>query len=358
MIHLNISGNDFLKFYSRKQTMIQSTITRRDFLKISAIAGSALALGGLIQNAGSPKLREFQETRLLMGTIINISLISDNPTLAGQAIQKTFAQLETLVKLLDHRREDGPVGILNASGKLANPSEKLVELLELACRFSQLTDGAFDVTIKPLVDLYRSSKAQGLGLPGAEALKNTAALVDYRQIEIGKDEIKFSNPGVQITLDGIAKGYIVDHGVAVLRELGFVNAMVEAGGDLLAAGNNSSSTPWRIGIQSPRNARPGLLAKIELTNQSAATSGDYMDAFTKDLSHHHIIDPRTGVSAPFLASATVIGQNTMQADALATSLMVLKPTVGLTLVENFSGVEAYLVTKDLVVLKSAGFPEE
>jgi thiamine biosynthesis lipoprotein len=227
-----------------------------------------------------------------------------------------------------------------------------VDVLTQAVQFGELTDGAFDVTIKPLVELYRSSQQ---GLPEASQILAAARLVDYTQLQISSDLVEFSTPGMQITLDGIAKGYIVDQGTAELRTLGYQNVLVEAGGDLLAAGQKAADAPWKIGIQSPRSARPGLLAKVALSDQAAATSGDYMNAFTEDLDHHHIIDPRTGVSSPELASVTVVGKTAMQADALATALMVLGVSDGLALIETLPGVEAYLVMKDLTTSQTSGF---
>ena len=109
-----------------------------------------------------------------------------------------------------------------------------------------------------------------------------------------------------ITLDGIAKGYIVDEGVAVLKQAGFDNILVEAGGDLAASGLKEAALPWQIGIQAPRQGHSSLLGKFAVRDQAIATSGDYMQPFTPDLSQHHILDPRAGYSAPELASATVV----------------------------------------------------
>ena len=154
---------------------------------------------------------------------------------------------------------------------------------------------------------------------------------------------------MSITLDGIAKGFIVDEGVGVLKDFGFDNVLVEAGGDLLASGKKTDQKPWYIGIQSPRKAKERLLASFEVSNQAVATSGDYLQFYTPDMKNHHIIDPRSGYSAPELASASIIGSSGAQADALATALMVLGPDAGLQCLKNFPGCQAYLVGKDMQV---------
>ena len=131
--------------------------------------------------------------------------------------------------------------------------------------------------------------------------------------------------------------------------------IVEAGGDLLASGAKDDQSLWKIGVQSPRSTTNGLLTKMELRNQAAATSGDYLNTFTADLSQHHIIDPLTGHSSPELASATIVGKSALEADALATGIMVLGVSQGLALVESLPGVEAYLVTKELEIHQSSTF---
>ena len=158
-----------------------------------------------------------------------------------------------------------------------------------------------------------------------------------------------------ITLDGIAKGYIVDQGVAVLSGLGFENVVVEAGGDLMASGLKDGTVPWRIGLRSPRKEQPGFMVKVDVLNKAVATSGDYQQYYTPDLNHHHIIDPRSGYSVPQLASATIVAPTCMQADALATSLMVLDIQEGLSLIESLDKIEAYLVSKELKVFPTQGF---
>ena len=160
--------------------------------------------------------------------------------------------------------------------------------------------------------------------------------------------------GMRVTLDGIGKGYVVDRGVSVLRERGFDNVFVEAGGDLVARGTKNGGEPWRIGIRRPR---PGesLQARFDTTDCAVATSGDYMQPFTPDYSQHHIVDPRTGYSAPALASSTVSAPDAATADALATMTMVLGPRKGREVLEGLPGCEGYFVSKDLEITRTSGF---
>jgi thiamine biosynthesis lipoprotein len=160
---------------------------------------------------------------------------------------------------------------------------------------------------------------------------------------------------MSITLDGIAKGYIVDAGVGVLKRLGYQSVFVEAGGDLMATGAKESGAPWKVGVQSPRQEQSHMIASFDVSEQAVATSGDYMQFYSPDLVHHHIIDPRIGFSPSEIASSTVIASTCLQADALATAVTVLGIDKGLELINMLPDVEALLVAKDMQEYSSTGF---
>ena len=162
---------------------------------------------------------------------------------------------------------------------------------------------------------------------------------------------------MSITLVGIAKVYIVDRGVETLKEHGFENILVEAGGDLVAKGQRSDGETWHLGVAHPRPEKGGrYLSAFSLRDRAAATSGDYQQYYQDDKSQHHIIDPTTGYSPLELASVTVLAPDAMTADALSTTIMVLGVQAGLQLANDLPGVEALLVGKDLQTFKSLNFP--
>ena len=200
-----------------------------------------------------------------------------------------------------------------------------MEVVNQAQYISEITAGAFDITIKPLLDLYQSHQGAIKRLPTDEAVKETLSQVDHRSLQVEGGQIAFTKPGMSITLDGIAKGYIVDLGVDVLRSFGFTDVLVEAGGDLMGAGSKADLSPWKIGLQSPRQEVSGMLASFSLQDQAVATSGDYMQSFSDDLSQHHILDPRTGYSSPELASVSVIAGNAMLADQIMSNFTGFAP---------------------------------
>lgn len=334
----------------------QRVVTRRDFLRIvgaTSVAGlAALALGKNERTAAS--LHTVTETRLLMGTVVNLTLSTPDRHAGQLAIGACLDHMSALESVLSRYQPTSQLSRLNRAGVLEAANPHLVTVLREAARISALTDGAFDITIKPLVDLYQNSVSAGQGLPSKERITSALTRVGYQNVTIQDGVVMFSQPGMSITLDGIAKGYIVDEGTRILRQYGYHNVLVEAGGDLLASGVKAQGAPWRIGLQSPRGDNAELLLTFGVTEQAAATSGDYMQPYSDTLAVHHILDPRTGVSSTELASATVLAKSGIEADALATALMVMEPDRGLALIDSIPACEAYLVTKELRVLRSSG----
>ncbi|MBK8986565.1 MAG: FAD:protein FMN transferase [Chloroflexi bacterium] len=323
------------------------TLNRRQFLQMTAAATavSGVCLIGKRWPFGQ-RFTTFHETRTLMGTVINLAIIGDDAAIARSAITATFAEMERLIALFDHRQSGSPLARLNQSGHLAAPPTELLGIIQQARQYSDLTSGAFDISVKPLLDAYRA------GLPAA----GQRPLVDYRQIEASAGHIRLGLPGMALTLDGIAKGRVVDGATAVLQTHGFPNILVEAGGDLMGLGAHPDGTPWRVGISHPRATAGALLRVLPITMRAAATSGDYQHSFSQDFRQHHILDPRTGLSPTDLASVTVLAPSATDADALSTAVMVLGSDAGLALAARLPHVEALVVTKALEVRQTAGFP--
>jgi thiamine biosynthesis lipoprotein len=335
--------------------MKKSRLSRRQFIKITAIAGGLLAGGEIVRRAIRPTLKTLQFSRELMGSTIQLSLVTYDEEVGNKALQMTFDELARLASIFNHRVASSPLARLNAQGELADPPQELVQVMKQAVLLSSQTGGAFDVTVKPLEDLYLKAQRESQGLPDQAALEQALSRVGYHKLRINEQGLWFEEAGMQVTLDGIAKGYVVDCGVALLRSMGFENVLVEASGDLLAWGEDTGQSPWQISIQSPRASHPGYLERFDLLDRAAATSGDYMHAFTEDFSANQILNPSTGYSPPELASATVVGKNATQCDGLATALMVLGLRSGMLVIESLAGFDACLVTKDLRVYKSSGF---
>ena len=329
-------------------------LDRRQFLRILA-AGTAGALvfkGGWDVLTTGPK--KVSETWLLMGTVVYVTIVADEPGVAQAAARACWSRMSTLEAMLSRFHPRSEVSQLNSAGRLEQPSEPLLTLLEESHTISSGSNGAFDITIAPLVELYQAQAARGL-LPSADAVRERLRLVDYRRIARDSNSVVLTRSGMRITLDAIAKGYIVDAGVAELRAHGMTNVLVEAGGDLMASGHKAPSTPWEVGIEAPRGARDGFMATCGLVDRAMCTSGDYQQYYSADHREFHVLDPRRGHSPRQLASVSVTAPTAMLADALATTCMVLGPQESLQLLERLPGCEAFMVAKDLRTITSSGF---
>ena len=328
--------------------------TRRDVLRILAVGGAAgvawkMRLLGRF-SASAPVTR----SQTLLGTGDHLSGLGDELEAAEAAADATLGRMADLEALLSRHRSDSELTLLNRTGRLEEASSALLEVLRTADRVSRLGDGAFDVTGQPVLDAYRGVVGPHGALPAAERIEQALERVDHRRVQVDGTTVTLGQNGMRLTLDGVAKGYVIDRGVDTLKESGFHDVFVEAGGDLVAGGTKAGGVPWRVGIRRPR---PGvaLQARFEASNRAVATSGDYMQPFTTDYAQHHILDPRTGYSAPDLASSTVSAPNAMMADALATLTMVLGPQRGRDLIEALPDCEAYFVSKNLDVTRTSGF---
>ena len=330
-----------------------TALSRRQVLRIVAVGGAA----GIAWKLGfAPRARAatVTETAHLMGTTLHLTVAGDDRDAARTAVRATLARMTELESRLSRYRPDSEVGRLNATGRITDAGEDLRRLLALGRELSALGDGAFDLTIQPLLTLYRNHMAERNALPARSALDAQRELVDYRALRVDGSTVSFDRPGMELTLDGIGKGYIVDRGIETLKQHGFGNVLVEAGGDLVANGSKEAGQPWRIGIRQPRPGMRGLV-RFDASDRAVATSGDYLQPFTPDRSIHHILDPRTGVSAPELASSTVAAPNAALADGLATLTMVLGARKGRELLEALPDCEGYLIGKDLTVTRTSGF---
>jgi thiamine biosynthesis lipoprotein len=328
--------------------------TRRQVLTILAAGGMA-GLGWRLGLIGTTRPVAASQSAVLMGTAVNLTVVGDDQEAAAAAVAATLGRMKDLEALLSRHAEGSEVSRLNRTGRLDGASDALIDLLRTADRISRLGDGAFDVTIQPLLELYRGHLAARHELPPPEGIERTLDLLDHRSIRIEGRSVSLARPGMAITLDGIGKGYIVDAGVAVMKERGFPNVLVEAGGDLVANGERQPGQPWRVGIRTPRGRIPRLQARVDAADRAVTTSGDYMQPFTPDLAQHHILDPRTGYSAPDLASSTVTAPTAALADGLSTLTMVLGPRRSRELLEALPACEGYLVSKDLEVTMTSGF---
>ena len=330
-------------------------VSRRQVLRITAVAGVSLAMGtGLVRSLLSRAgLHRVSETRTQMGTLVIVTIVAPELRVAREMVQNAFAQMERLEGILSRHRRDTPLDRLNTKGFLETPPTELVEVMGRSLTYSSMTDGAFDMTVAPLLGLYASRFEEGNRPPEDHEIERILESVDYRRVRVDSDVITLERPGMKVTLDGIAKGYIVDQTVNTLVDDGAERVLINAGGDMASGGSGSLENPWSVGVRDPSEPQ-GLLANVRLGGECIATSGDYMQAFTQDRRFHHIIDPRTGYSPEETSAVTVITTSAMDADALSTGMMVLGPAEGFRLMKSLDDTEGVIVTKQGELMTTPG----
>ncbi len=228
-------------------------------------------------------------------------------------------------------------------------SRATIEVLELAQSVSEATEGAFDVTVAPLVDAWGFGPREAGRSPSEESLDRLLAATGWTKLEVDgvRGTASKSAPELQCDLSGIAKGYAVDRIADILARLGFEDHLVEIGGEIRAGGSNPGGVPWRLGIERPDEAGRLVQRIVQVSKSGLATSGDYRNFRVIDGKRlSHVIDPRTGrPAASRVASATVLDPSAARADALATAMLVLGEQDGLELAERES-LAALLIVRD------------
>ncbi|WP_440953390.1 FAD:protein FMN transferase [Methanococcoides sp. FTZ1] len=311
------------------------------------------------QESGFPEQNEivYTDVRSLMDTTVTILIYDSDGEHAVHTIDKAFERVAYTDSILSTYSNESQASILNEQSKLEGASPDLIYVVERSTYFSEISEGAFDITIMPILDLWASKFSPGgtYQPPTQEEINTTLELVDYRTIDIEGNNITME-PGMKIALGGIAKGYAVDQAVEVLISEGITSCFVDAGGDGRYIGTKPDGSHWTVGLQNP-DKQGDFITVMQLEDMAVATSGNYERYFSDAAKVSHISDPRTGYSVNELISATVIAETTMDADALATTVFVLGEEQGLQLIESLEGVECLIITSDKRILRSEGFAE-
>jgi len=275
-------------------------------------------------------------SRPCMGTLVTVMALHPSRALAEEAVGRSFEEMARVVDLLSRHDPASAVSALNGAGILRGPPPELSRVLGEALRCSRLTGGAFDPTVQPLVDRLRAARgarrdgaprspaSHAPGMPTGTELQGLLELVDVRAVHLAPRAIRLRKSGMGVTLDGIAKGYVVDRMADVLKGFGVEDFLVNAGGDIRAAGSRADGRPWRVGIQDPTKRGP-FPDVITLPHGAVATSGSYEIRLDPDGIHHHIVDAERGTSPRHATSVSVVAPTAMEADALATSVFLMEP---------------------------------
>lgn len=265
--------------------------------------------------------KEASEYFEAMDTFMSVKVYDTDKTKAEDAARGVRELIQQLDSQLSARNETGEIGILN-SQKSAVLSDENYKLIKTAIDYSVLTEGAFDISIFPLVKLWGFGDAPSV--PRSEDIEETLKYIDYTGIVLGQDNTVTLSEGQSIDLGAIAKGYAADRAVSYLKEQGIESAILSLGGNVYCLGRKNGNDSWNIAVEDPTDDR-NYLCTIKLTEKAVVTSGGYLRQFTEDGKvYHHILDPKTGYPAGAAdTGVTIICQSSTLADALSTGCFVM-----------------------------------
>ncbi len=315
---------------------------------IAFIAIGVGLLGNSVIVSGEERF-EFREPHL--GTIVTLTLYAPNETAANESSRAAFARIEELNQILSDYNPDSEVMKLcrtAGTGQAVPVSQDLFDVLARSVEISVATDGAFDVSISPVVKLWRSAR-RIRKLPSEKELADAKALVGYQNIILNEKQrtVELRKKGMLLDFGGIAKGYIAEQTRALLAARGLRRTLTAVAGDIAAGDAPPGQDGWRIGVAPLEKADGEPSRYLRLVNNSISTSGDaFQFVEIAGVRYSHIVDPKTALGLTRRSSVTIVAPQGSSADGLATAVSVLGPERGLKLIEKMKGMAALIVVAD------------
>lgn len=312
-----------------------SKITRRKFLNITAVALAIPFAPNLLLANDREKITW---KGIALGAESNMTLFHKDKVYAKEVLSLCINEVKRLENIFSLFDSTSSICKLNQQGFIKNPPKELVEVLTFANSVSENTDGAFDVTVQPLwnvhANFFKNRDEQDISKL-KEEIKKTKKLVSYKRVYIDEKEISFKQKGMEITLNGIAQGYITDKITNILKQKGFTNVLVDLG-EINCIGGYDKYSDWNI-------ATPYLkdIKYLKINNNALASSGGYGTKFNEN--YHHLFNPKTGTSANYIDAVTIKAPNAMLADALATAVFVMPLEKSIKLKNIYPDIEIYKV---------------
>jgi thiamine biosynthesis lipoprotein len=310
---------------------------------------AALALFALVVVSALPQAAHaawYKRTDAIMGTRIYVELWDNNETHANESIDAVMADMHRIDDLMSHYKPESQLSRINqhAADAPVQVDKELFDLIKLSTHYSEITDGAFDITYASVGYLYNYPEHIH---PTEEQIKAALPAVNWRNMKFNDADhsVFFEHKGMRIDLGGIGKGYAVDKGIEILQKRGIEHAVVTAGGDTRIIGDRMGRD-WLVAIRHPDDPNK-VVTRIPISNAAMSTSGDYERYFDENgVRYHHIIDPHTGHSASKVRSATVIGPTATQTDGMSKTAFVLGPEKAMEIINRMPEYDAVFVGPD------------
>lgn len=321
---------------------------------LTLIAAATLCLSGCSGISRHAQAnQDLSYTDMLFDTVIKIQILDSADQNILDGLKKLCQKYDTMFSTTN---EDSDLYKLNhAGGAPVTVSDETADLIQEGIHYSELSNGAFDITIEPVSSLW-DFKSESPEVPSSEAIAEAVSHVDYTGISLDGNTVSLADPNAGIDLGAIAKGYIADQVKTYLKGQGVRHAIINLGGNVDVIGTKLDGSKYNIGIQKPFDETGEAITSVKLKDQTVVTSGIYERYFKKDGKlYHHILDPKTGYPCDNnLYSVSIITDSSTEADALSTTCFLLGYEKGMKLINEMDGVEAIFITDDEEVHRSKG----
>lgn len=289
------------------------------------------------------------KTGFYFDTVITITLYDSKDE---ELLNTCFDYCKDFENLVSRTKKNSDVAKINqAKGQSVNVSDTTITLLQKGIKFGELTDGAFDITIAPLMELWDVKNNPG-NVPSESDITEALSHVNYKNIVIEGNTVTLTDPKAAIDLGGIAKGYIADQLKEYLLSEGVTSAIINLGGNVLTVGEKPGGTSFNIGIQKPFDKQNATVTSVQVKDSSVVTSGSYERYFkVDDTIYHHILNTETGYPCDNgLLSVTILSEESIDGDALSTACFALGLEEGQRLIESLENIDAIFVTDDYEII--------
>jgi thiamine biosynthesis lipoprotein len=323
-----------------------------------------VSLGGWAQVSPAQSLERFSFAEAHLGTIVNLTLYAPKEIVANEAAKAAFTRVKELDGIFSDYKSDSEAMRLCAMAGTGHPikvSPELFRLLQRALSISERTEGAFDVTVGPLVQLWRRARKQKM-LPRPDEIAAARELAGWKQVSLDEanQAVELKRSGMRLDFGGIAKGFIAQDVSRLLRERGLNRSLVAVAGDIVAGDPPPDAEGWKIGVAPLDRPNDPSSRLLLLKNLAVSTSGDaFQFVEISGIRYSHIVDPLTGIGLTQRSSCTVVSRDGAMADALATAICVMGSERGMKLIEETEETSALIVqaaTEGTQVVVSTKFP--
>lgn len=319
-------------------------------------------LAGCTSTKNQNEIKSVSETAFLMGTMAKITIYDELED--KKVFQKVFDRISEIEDRMTINEDNERSEIIQLNNSAGHAYTKLSSdtffVLEKGKYYSELSNSKFDITIGPLVKLWNIGTEEA-GVPEESDIKDTLSLINHQNLLLDKENLsaKLNNPSMIVDLGGIAKGYAADEAAKILRQAGIQHAIINLGGNILTLNTKPDGSYYRLGLQDPLQPRGDYMGIVMLNNQALVSSGTYERYFELDgKRYHHILNPQTGYPEEnSIMSVSIITKDSIDADALSTTIFLLGLEEGMQMIETLPSTEAIFITSDKKVYTSSGINE-